>query len=268
MKKALPILFGLLLLCACGLLFSAPSFGGSALAGLQDVFGYTSQGIPPGGGSCANVGQLYEDNPFYGWPVNYRYCDWAVISAYYCTPNYFAGYTHWGIDLSNYWGEVSEAIHGVEIIATIDKGRVLQAVHTVPAQFNYGMGNFVQVVSQEAICEVDVQEDLDGDGIIGEYCGVACEEELDVDLNGDDQITDYCGEEGQWKATYMHLLDVSVSPGQIVNFGDVMGHVNNSGNSTGDHLHYQINGPEGTIDPGPTFACPGYDWDAGVEAGG
>jgi len=115
---------------------------------------------------------------------------------------------------------------------------------------------------------MDVEEDLDGDGIIGDYCGFACENDLDLDLNGDGEITDYCGEESPWKATYMHLLDVTVSAGQIVHAGDVMGHVNSTGNSTGDHLHYQINGPEGAIDPAPTFGCPGYDWDAGVEAGG
>ena len=269
MKKILILFLGGLLLLACGLLFSAPSFGGSAVAGLSDIVGYTNQGIPPGGGSCDNVGQVYEDNPVYGWPVDYRHCDWAVISAYYCTPNYFAGYTHWGIDLSNYWSlEENEAIHGVPILATIDGGRVLQAVYSSPAQYNYGMGNFVQIVDLIPLCEIDLDIDLDGDGVIGDFCGVVCEEEIQEDINGDGEITDYCGEEGQWKVTNMHMLDVTVSPGQIVRHGDVLGHVNNSGNSTGDHLHYQINGPEGTIDPAPTFGCPGYDWDAGVQAGG
>ena len=268
MKKILLLLLSGLLLLACGLLFSAPSFGGGALAGLQDVIGFTSQGNPPGGGSCDNVGKTDTDNPFNGWPVQYRICDWAVISAYYCTPNYFAGYTHWGIDLSNYWGEVSESIHGVPIVATIEVGLVKQAVYTTPAQFNYGMGNFVQIVALTPVCEQDVNVDLDGDGLIAGYCGIACEEDLQEDLNGDGQISDYCGEEAPWKATYMHLLDTNVSAGQIVHFGDVLGHVNSTGNSTGDHLHYQINGPEGAIDPAPSFGCPGYDWEAGVQAGG
>jgi len=268
MKKILLLLLSGLLLLACGLLFSAPSFGGGALAGLQDVIGFTSQGNPPGGGSCDNVEKIYADNPFNGWPVQYRTCDWAVISAYYCTPNYFAGYTHWGIDLSNYWGEVSESIHGVPIVATIEVGLVKQAVYTTPAQFNYGMGNFVQIVALTPLCEQYVNVDLDGDGLIAGYCGIACEEDLHEDLNGDGQISDYCGEEAPWKATYMHLLDTNVSAGQIVHFGDVLGHVNSTGNSTGDHLHYQINGPEGAIDPAPSFGCPGYDWEAGVQAGG
>ena len=267
MKKLLIFLAVLLILLACGLLFGAPQFGGTGLAGLQDIVGFGNNGIPPGGGSCDNIGQVNEENPFHGWPVDYRKCDWAVISAYYCTPNYFAGYTHWGIDLSNYWGEVSESIHGVPILATLDAGQVLQAVYTSPAQFNYGMGNFVQIGGFEPVCEDLLVEDLNGDGVIG-GCYTGCETDLEMDLNGDGEITDYCGEESPWKATYMHLLDVSVSPGQIVYFGDVLGHVNNTGNSTGDHLHYQINGPNGTIDPGPTFGCPGYDWDAGVEAGG
>lgn len=267
MKKIIIFLIGLLLLAICGLLFAAPSFGGSPLAGYLDIVGYNSQGNPPGGGSCDNVGTTYAENPFNGWPVQYRTCDWAVISAYYCTPNYFVGYTHWGIDLSNYWGEVSESIHGVPIIATIDVGLVKQAVYTTPAQFNYGMGNFVQIVSFEPICENLIVEDLNGDGVIA-GCYTGCESDLNMDLNGDGQIGDYCGEEAPWKATYMHLLDTNVSAGQIVHFGDVLGHVNSTGNSTGDHLHYQINGPEGAIDPAPSFGCPGYDWEAGVQAGG
>ena len=268
MKKLLIFLVILLVLLACGLLFGAPQFGGTGLAGLQEIVGFGNNGVPPGGGSCDNIGQVDEENPFHGWPVEYRHCDWAVISAYYCTPNYFVGYTHWGIDLSNYWGDVPESIHGVPIISTIEMGLVKQAVFSAPAQFNYGMGNFVQVVSFEPFCEVDVDLDLDGDGIIGEYCGIVCEIDLDLDLDGDGIIGEYCGEESPWKATYMHLLDVTVSAGQIVYAGDVMGHVNSTGNSTGDHLHYQINGPEGAIDPGPTFDCPGYDWETGVQAGG
>ena len=129
------------------------------------------------------------------------------------------------------------------------------------------MGNFVQLTAFESSCEVDINYDLNNSGTIGDYCGGACEDQINLDLNNDGAITNYCGAETGWKATYMHLLDITVQAGQIVHAGDVIGHINNSGNSTGDHLHYQINGPEGAIDPAPTFMCPGYDWQAGVNEG-
>ena len=56
----------------------------------------------------------------------------------------------------------------------------------------------------------------------------------------------------------MHQLDVVVSKGDIVFYGDVLGHIDTTGNSDGDHLHYQINAPrddgeepDGAIDPAP-----------------
>jgi len=267
MKRVSYILPLVLLLCVCGLLIASLQFGGVAMGGFQNVSGYGSQGIPPAGGSCANVGQVYADNPFQGWPADFRPCNWAVISAYYCTPHYFVGYTHYGIDLSNDWTSGNEAaIHGVPVLATAN-AVVAQAVFTMPAQWNYGMGNFVQLTAFESSCEVDLNLDLNNNGTVGDYCGGVCEDQINRDLNNDGAITNYCGEETGWKATYMHLLDITVQLGQIVRVGDVIGHINNSGNSTGDHLHYQINGPEGAIDPAPTFGCPGYDWQAGVNEG-
>jgi len=270
MKKKLMLIVPVaLVLCVCGLLIASLQFGGTPIGGLNaPMFGYGSQGVPPGGGSCENVNQVYEDNPFHGWPVQFRECDWATISAYYCTPHYFSGYTHHGIDITNYWStSESESIHGAPLIATAPVAKVSQAVYSVPAQWNYGMGNFVQLVGFEPLCEDATGVDLNGDGTVGDFCGSVCERDIDQDLNQDGSIGDYCGEESSWKATYMHMLDVSVSAGQIVHSGDLIGHVNNSGNSTGDHLHYQINGPEGPIDPATTFECAGYDWQTGVDEG-
>ena len=39
---------------------------------------------------------------------------------------------------------------------------------------------------------------------------------------------------------YAHLADVSVTIGQIVHQGEVIGHTGNSGLSAGPHLHYEI----------------------------
>lgn len=271
MKKLLIALFILLILLACGLLFSSGTYLGNSV-GYEEVKGFGNNGVPPTGGTCENAGEFNDENPFHGWPAEFHDCDWHVISAYYCSPSYYRaiGAVHWGMDFSNYSDPnlgVWEAIAGVPVRATIDYGLVKQAVYSNPPQWNYGMGNFVQIVSLEPICEMDVAEDLDGDGIIGEYCGVACEEELDVDLNGDGEITNYCGEESPWRATYMHLVDVTVSAGQMVRWGDIVGHVGTTGHSSGVHLHYQINGPEGPIDPGPHLDCPDYEWDRGVREG-
>jgi murein DD-endopeptidase MepM/ murein hydrolase activator NlpD len=57
-----------------------------------------------------------------------------------------------------------------------------------------------------------------------------------------------------WCATYMHLSVISVSSGQSMSPGDVLGEVGSTGNSTGPHLHYQINDPaSATVDPVPTM---------------
>jgi murein DD-endopeptidase MepM/ murein hydrolase activator NlpD len=271
MKKIKYILPIFMILCICGLLIASLQMSGTLFGGFQTVGGFGNQGVPPGGGTCANVSQVYSDNPFHGWPAEYQSCNWGVISAYYCTPNYFPGFTHYGIDLTNYWDNsgnaaLNSAIHGAAVIATAN-ARVAQAVYSSPAQWNYGMGNFVQLIGLEQTCEEDVQLDINHDNTIGGYCAAVCEEEVNLDLNDDGTIGGYCGEESAWKATYMHLLDVTVAADQIVQAGDVIGHVNNSGNSTGDHLHYQINGPEGAVDPAATFGCPGYDWQSGVDTG-
>jgi murein DD-endopeptidase MepM/ murein hydrolase activator NlpD len=57
-----------------------------------------------------------------------------------------------------------------------------------------------------------------------------------------------------WCAIYMHLDGFAVIAGQQVQRGEVVGYADNTGFSTGDHLHYQINNPAGQpVDPGPTF---------------
>lgn len=48
---------------------------------------------------------------------------------------------------------------------------------------------------------------------------------------------------------YAHLSQIKVNQGDRVTQGMVIGNVGTSGWSTGSHLHLEIHGPEGTIDP-------------------
>ncbi len=62
-----------------------------------------------------------------------------------------------------------------------------------------------------------------------------------------------CASNG-WCAVYMHLTDWAVTQGDSVSKGQVLGYANSTGNSTGNHLHYQIEAPAGyPVDPAPTF---------------
>ncbi len=61
---------------------------------------------------------------------------------------------------------------------------------------------------------------------------------------------------GGWCATYMHLDEWVVAAGQSVARGQVLGYADNTGFSTGTHLHYQINHPDGyAVDPAPTMGA-------------
>jgi murein DD-endopeptidase MepM/ murein hydrolase activator NlpD len=62
--------------------------------------------------------------------------------------------------------------------------------------------------------------------------------------------------EGGYTVTYMHLESVNVSRGDTVNAGDFLGKTDNSGCSSGPHLHFQIDGPG----VGATETCNTTTW--------
>ena len=43
-----------------------------------------------------------------------------------------------------------------------------------------------------------------------------------------------------WTTRYSHMEDLAVQAGQIVHAGDLLGHVGSTGNSTGNHLHFEV----------------------------
>lgn len=48
---------------------------------------------------------------------------------------------------------------------------------------------------------------------------------------------------------YAHMSDINVSNGQIISCGQVIGHVGSTGNSTGNHLHFEIIINGATVNP-------------------
>ena len=52
-----------------------------------------------------------------------------------------------------------------------------------------------------------------------------------------------------WTARYSHMEDLAVQAGQIVHAGDLLGHVGSTGNSTGNHLHFEVAVDGVLIDP-------------------
>jgi murein DD-endopeptidase MepM/ murein hydrolase activator NlpD len=227
MKKRL-MFAAIPLFCLCCALAST-ALAPQTLLGYQERYGYGSgsgAGEVPGGGNCDNAGVVYPDNPFHGWPVDYKPGDWSVVTFYFCAL-YPDGTPHWGIDLGVPSGEGT-------ILATCERGVVRRAdgCEGDGECWNYGMGRYVQIEAQARVAEYD-------------QC---------VADHGGDQQADECWADTGWRATYMHLQEVSVSAGQIVYRGQALGKTDNTGNSTGPHLHYQINSPAaGAVDPAPTM---------------
>jgi murein DD-endopeptidase MepM/ murein hydrolase activator NlpD len=200
--------------------------------------------IPPGG-DCIRTGWKYSDNPFSGWPLLERVCDRSLVVWTYCSEQYLTAYPHWGVDFAY------KGIEGAEVVATADRA-IVGRMHDEGC-WNGGMGNYVELHAvncwQEPLaprCRDDVCVEL-----LAHVYGL---EGPSYDLHF--QTVEFC-EPTYWLATYMHLKEVTVGVGQMVERGDVIGLVGATGNAGGAHLHYQItspyDAPGGAVDPFPTL---------------
>ncbi len=52
-----------------------------------------------------------------------------------------------------------------------------------------------------------------------------------------------------WRTRYGHLSQIDVDCEQVVGRGELIALSGSTGNSTGPHLHYEMSGPAGRIDP-------------------
>lgn len=56
---------------------------------------------------------------------------------------------------------------------------------------------------------------------------------------------------GELQTRYAHLSSYTVSPGDMVQKGDLIGYVGSTGRSTGPHLHYEVRVAGSAVDPRP-----------------
>jgi murein DD-endopeptidase MepM/ murein hydrolase activator NlpD len=279
-SRLLPILLALVCL-GCFAVLAIPIVpgvpgGGQESGGGKNSLrpGMNSGAHPPPGGDCAGTGVDHPDNPFRGWPVERFVADWSTISAWYCDPNYFKGYTHWGIDLAS---RIHVTGSKDVVYETLDMAPVtctaLKAIVTGSANdggHNHGMGNYVILrhVTCTEFCGSIPAKPIEGHHFsLIESGSDQCPVEVSTPAPRATPEVEYgdlireCVESG-WKASYFHLKDTAVAVDDLVEYGDVLGWIDNTGNSTGPHLHYQINTPpdqgEKAIDPAPAM-CDDYN---------
>jgi murein DD-endopeptidase MepM/ murein hydrolase activator NlpD len=292
--KVKPVKIIVFILVACCLLgalaaslVNVPlSLRGSVPAGSQ-YNPYSGSGVPgappPARGNCGNINKIYPNNPFFGWPVEFHQGDWRTMSAWFCDPRYLIdmGADHWGVDLASLV-EVTYSpeglfevgyttMYGSYVVATVQEGEYGVVYSANEGGYNFGMGSHVKIMAltcAETCGSKPPKSELEP----GEHVWELAENSHHCEVGGNstpqpgatpkppeyEDLLLWCEETG-WVATYMHLEKVLVTVEQLIERGDKLGTVDSTGNSTGHHLHYQINGPgAGAIDPAPSM-CSDYN---------
>lgn len=98
-----------------------------------------------------------------------------------------------------------------------------------------------------------------------DYEGLVLETNLDI-KSGLGIVIGIKTANGSFKTIYWHLKDILVQAGQIISTGELIGYADNTGYSTGTHLHFGLkecdenwitinrgNGYDGCIDPEPFY---------------
>ena len=62
-------------------------------------------------------------------------------------------------------------------------------------------------------------------------------------------VPDMTGKSTNLFSSYLHLSELSVAKGQILKEGDIIGKTGTTGQSTGEHLHFQIDRDEALFHP-------------------
>lgn len=157
--------------------------------------------------SMSETGQI---NPFY-WPVP----GFTHLSSYREDGGY-----HGGVDITGPEGNESE-IYGKPVIAAFS-GTVAVMCSTCTHDYPKVFAEY-----EENMNPADIPAGCTCGGGYGNYVGIASSES---DLS----------------AYYAHLSQVTVSIGQYVNAGDVIGYAGSTGYSNGPHLHFEVRKKTGT----------------------
>lgn len=89
-----------------------------------------------------------------------------------------------------------------------------------------------------------------GEPVIATAAGTVIQTQSKSTGYGNVVLIEHVDEDGAtWRTRYAHLNQISVSPGQAVQRGTVVGAVGSTGKSTGPHLHYEIIYQGTPVDP-------------------
>ncbi len=146
----------------------------------------------------------------FAWPVDLNQSPGSAVVGYIYGTTYAYGGNHKGIDIK----------HG----------------GTISTQGNITMGPSIVASHDGIVSDAKMIYGSDSSGIDGNQIGYGNYVKLET-------------EDGKFMTVYAHLSSVSVTTGQKVTRGQVIGNMGTTGNSSGVHLHYEIRHNGSSDDP-------------------